>query len=110
MANANIMKIISDKTFSDVLQSSSKPVVILFTTSYSGLSKIMMPRIEEVGRHFADKIDLYNAPCEDSKNFIARFGIRVVPTIAIFKNNALVGIRVNVISKEQLISFINSQI
>jgi thioredoxin 1 len=105
--SANIMKNINDTSFTDVLQAATKPVVVLFTTDYSGTSRIMFPLLEVAGRDYAEVYDFYRARCEESRDSVARFGIRVVPTLAIFKDSKLSGVRINVQTDEKIRSFLD---
>jgi thioredoxin-like negative regulator of GroEL len=105
--SVNIMKNISDLSFTSVLQNATKPCVVLFTTDYSGTSQIMFPILEIVGRDYAEAYDFYKARCEESRDAVAQFGIRVVPTLAIFKDSKLVGVRINTLNDEKIRAFLD---
>lgn len=108
MSSVNIMRNINDATYAEILQNASKLVLVLFTTDYSGISQLMLPIVETASRDYADTYDCYRARCEESREMVAKFGIRVVPTLAVFSGNRLTSVRINSMNDAQVRSFLTS--
>jgi thioredoxin 1 len=96
---SDLIKHITDATFeADVLQS-SQPVVVDFWAEWCGPCKMIAPILDEVASAY-----------EGNRDIPAKFGIRGIPTLMIFKDGQLAATKVGAMSKSQLTAFIDQQL
>jgi len=101
---SNIIEV-TDDTFSGALMSNAKAAV-LFHAPWSGHSQLMHPIMESVAED--STVTVCFAQAELNTSFIAKFGIRTVPTLALFENGKLQGVRIGRQTREDVLSFLES--
>jgi thioredoxin 1 len=109
MSNAAI-KHISDASFdSDVLQSST-PVLVDYWAEWCGPCKMIAPVLDEMASTYAGKLQIAKMNVDENRDIPAKFGIRGIPTLMLFKNGELAATKVGAMSKAQMEQFINQQL
>ncbi|MDD2905762.1 MAG: thioredoxin TrxC [Sulfurimonas sp.] len=72
--------------FDEVIVNSDIPVIVDFWAPWCGPCKMMAPNFEKAATKFALKTLFVKVNTENEQNLGARFGIRSIPTLIIFKN------------------------
>ena len=104
------IKHVSDASFEqDVLQS-SKPVLVDFWAEWCGPCKMIAPILEEVAKDYEDRLQIVKINVDENQDVPAKFGIRGIPTLILFKNGANAAHKVGALSKSQLTAFIDSHL
>lgn len=104
------IKHISDASFeADVLQS-DKPVLVDFWAEWCGPCKAITPILEEAARHYDGKLQIVKLDVDANQTVPAKFSIRGIPTLILFKNGAAAAQKVGALTKSQLSAFIDSNI
>ena len=104
------IKYITDASFeSDVLQS-DKPVLVGFWAEWCGPCKMIAPILEEVAKEYDGKLQIAKMDVDANQSVPAKFGIRGIPTLILFKNGEAAAQKVGAMAKGQLTSFIDSNI
>ena len=104
------IKTISDTSFDADVLKSDKPVLVDFWATWCGPCKMVAPIFEEVSKEYAGKVTFAKMDVDSNQATPARFGIRGIPTLILFKNGTVAAQKVGALSKSQLIAFIDSNI
>lgn len=104
------IKYITDASFeSDVLKS-DKPVLVDFWAEWCGPCKMIAPILEEVAREYEGKVTIAKLDVDANTDTPAKFGVRGIPTLILFKNGVAAAQKVGALAKGQLTTFIDSNI
>ena len=80
-----ILQVSDDSFETDVLKAEA-PVLVDFWAEWCGPCKMMAPNFEKSAKNFPLKALYAKVNTENEQNLGARFGIRSIPTIIVFKN------------------------
>jgi thioredoxin 1 len=107
---SDLIKHISDASFeSDVLKA-GKPVLVDYWAEWCGPCKMIAPILDEVSESYKDKLQIAKMNVDENRDIPAKFGIRGIPTLMLFKDGQLAATKVGAMSKAQLTAFIDQQL
>jgi len=75
-----------ENNFDEVVANSDIPVIVDFWAPWCGPCKMMAPNFERAAQEFPLKARFTKVNTENEQNLGARFGIRSIPTIIVFKD------------------------
>jgi thioredoxin 1 len=101
---------VTDASFDNEVLKSDKPVLIDFWAAWCGPCKMIAPVLDELAKDFAGRVKICKMDVDANKETPAKFNIRGIPTLMMFKNGNLEGTKVGALSKVQLAEFINSSL
>ncbi|MFZ4623433.1 MAG: thioredoxin TrxA [Rhodoferax sp.] len=105
-----LIKHVSDASFdSDVLQS-DLPVLVDYWAEWCGPCKMIAPILDDVSDDYQGRMRIAKMNVDENRDIPAKFGIRGIPTLMLFKNGQLAATKVGAMSKSQLIAFIEQQL
>ncbi|MDP2771155.1 MAG: thioredoxin TrxA [Giesbergeria sp.] len=107
---SELIKHLSDASFeADVLKSST-PVLVDYWAEWCGPCKMIAPILDEVAGTYQGKLQVAKMNVDENREVPAKFGIRGIPTLMIFKDGQLAATKVGAMSKAQLTAFIDQQL
>jgi len=107
---SDLIKHISDASFeNDVLQA-DKPVLVDYWAEWCGPCKMIAPILDEVSASYKDKLQIAKMNVDENRDIPAKFGIRGIPTLMLFKGGQLAATKVGALSKAQLTAFLDEQL
>ncbi|MDI4631745.1 thioredoxin TrxA [Pelomonas sp. V22] len=108
--SSELIKHISDASFdADVLQA-DKAVLVDYWAEWCGPCKMISPILDEVSKDYKDKLQITKMNVDENREVPAKFGIRGIPTLMLFKGGQLAATKVGALSKAQLTAFLDANL
>ena len=107
---SDLIKHISDASFEADVLKSDKPVLVDYWAEWCGPCKMIAPILDEVSGTYKDKLQIAKMNVYENQAIPAKFGIRGIPTLMLFKGGELAATKVGAMSKSQLTAFIDQQL
>ena len=107
---SDLIKHVSDSSFEADVLKSDKPVLVDFWAEWCGPCKMIAPILDEVSASYKDKLQIAKMNVDENREVPAKFGIRGIPTLMLFKNGEPPVTKVGAMSKAQLTAFIDQQL
>jgi thioredoxin 1 len=101
---------VSDASFDEEVINSERPVLVDYWAEWCGPCRMIAPILDEVAGTYKDKLTVAKLNVDENQATPAKYGIRGIPTLMLFKNGAVVGTKVGALSKSQLTAFLDSNI
>ena len=104
------IKHVSDTSFDDDVPKSDAPVLVDYWAEWCGPCKMIAPIPDEVSSAYEGKLQVAKMNVDENREVPAKYGIRGIPTLMLFKNGQLAATKVGAMSKAQLTAFIDQQL
>jgi thioredoxin 1 len=105
---SDVIEIHDEENFTNDVLNSELPVLVDFWAEWWGPCKQLSPTVEEVASENQDKIKVCKMDVDSNREIAAKYGIRSIPSLIIFKNGEPAGTEIGALSKQQLEEFINT--
>lgn len=109
MASA-LIKHVSDSTFEAEVTQSKVPVMVDFWAEWCGPCKMIAPILDDMAAQYEGRLQVAKMNVDENREVPAKFGIRGIPTLMVFKAGQLTATKVGALSKAQLSAFIDEQL
>jgi thioredoxin len=90
---------ITDATFDEVVLKSDKPVLVDFWAAWCGPCRMVGPIVEELATEYEGKAVVGKVDVDANQEFAAKYGVRNIPTVLLFKGGEVVEKQVGVAPK-----------
>jgi len=107
---SDLIKHVSDASFEADVLKSSQPVLVDYWAEWCGPCKMIAPVLDEVAGTYQGKLQIAKMNVDENQQIPAKFGIRGIPTLMLFKDGQLAATKVGAMSKAQLTAFIDQQL
>ncbi|MBI4411244.1 MAG: thioredoxin [Deltaproteobacteria bacterium] len=104
----NHVKTATDDNFESEVLNSPTPALVDFWAVWCGPCKALAPVIEDLANEFQGKVNVFKLNVDENPNIAARFGIRGIPTILLFKGGQVAQQSVGVVPRDSLKGMINA--
>ncbi|MCC6210197.1 MAG: thioredoxin TrxA [Burkholderiales bacterium] len=101
---------VTDDNFGTEVLQSEVPVLVDYWAEWCGPCKSIAPVLEAVAKEYDGRLKVAKINVDENQSTPARFGIRGIPTLMLFKNGNVEATKVGALSKSQLTAFLDSNI
>ena len=99
---------LNKESFSKVISSENKTVLIDFWAPWCGPCKALTPILEEIASEKSDVVGVYKVNVDENTDLAQEHSVQSIPTLLIYKNGSLSETIVGLKSKDELIQLIES--
>ena len=108
--NSSEIRHVTDDTFEPEVLQSETPVLVDYWADWCGPCKSIAPILDEVAKEYEGRLKVAKINVDENQSTPAKFSIRGIPTLMLFKNGNVEATRVGALSKSQLTAFLDSNI
>lgn len=101
---------LTEANFEDLVLNSDKPALVDFWAEWCGPCKMIAPILNEIADEYAGKMKICKVDVDSNPETAAKFNVRGIPTLLVFKNGTVEATKVGALSKGQLIEFVDGLI
>ena len=110
MVDENNLKYVTDDSFKKEVIDSVMPVLVDFWATWCGPCQALGPIFAEIAKLYKNKIVFSKLNVDDSTATSQIYSIKGIPAILLFKEGQVVATHVGILTKSQLINFIDNNI
>ena len=103
-------KTVTDASFQDEVLGSSKPVLVDFWAEWCGPCRMIAPALEELSNELGEKVTVAKLNIDDNPDAPAKYGVRGIPTMILFKDGAPAATKVGAAPKSQLQNWLEGEL
>jgi thioredoxin 1 len=100
---------ITDQNFDEILKT-DLPVLVDFWAEWCGPCKMIGPLVEELASDYEGKAVIGKVDVDTNPEVSAKFGIRSIPTLLVFKNGEIVDKQIGAVPKAALSQKLDAQL
>jgi thioredoxin 1 len=89
MAMSEFVNEVSDHNFESEVLNASVPVLVDFWASWCGPCRMLAPVVETIAEQYNDRVKVLKLNIDDNTRTPAKYGIRSIPTLLLFKEGAV---------------------
>ena len=93
---------LNEQSFNDAISGASVPVLVDFWAPWCGPCKAIAPLLDELARELGEKAKITKVNVDENSAIAAKFNIRAIPTLLVFKAGKQVDQIVGMIGKDDL--------
>ncbi|OBZ93731.1 thioredoxin [Pararhizobium polonicum] len=99
---------VDTSNFQDEVLNSVEPVIVDFWAEWCGPCKMIAPSLEEISVELAGKVKVVKVNIDENPEIATQYGVRSIPTLAMFKAGEVADIKVGAAPKTALTSWISN--
>jgi len=101
--------VLTDATFEQTINS-DKPVLVDFWAEWCGPCKMIGPLVEELAGDYEGKAVVAKLNVDENPQMTAKFGVRNIPTLLVFKKGQIVDKQIGAVPKSILAQKLEAQV
>lgn len=106
MAHSKNVLVFNESNFESEVLKSDVPVLVDFTATWCGPCKALAPIVEKIADDFHGKVKVGKLDIDDSPSLSAKYGVRSVPTVIVFKGGQKSGQHVGLTNRDKLVNLL----
>ena len=101
---------INENNFEKEVVKSSLPCLVDFWAEWCGPCKNLAPILDEISNELKEKVKIGKINIDDNQELAAKFSIRSIPTMILFKDGNNIDTKVGLPPKKELLDWIETKI
>lgn len=101
---------VNDSDFEADVLKSPVPVLVDFWAEWCGPCKMIAPVIDEAAKEYEGRIKFVKVNVDDNAETPAKYGVRGIPSLLLFKNGDVAATKVGALTKAQLVEFLDGHL
>lgn len=103
-------KSVTDASFQQEVLGASKPVLVDFWAEWCGPCRMIAPALEELSDELGDKVTIAKLNIDENPDAPAKYGVRGIPTMILFKDGEPAATKVGAAPKSALQGWLEGQL
>jgi thioredoxin 1 len=104
------IKHVTETTFTDEVLHSSTPVLVDYWAEWCDPCKMIAPALDDSAESYAGRLNVAKVNVDENQALAARYQVRGIPTLMLFKKGEVVATKIGAVSKSQLAAFIDANL
>lgn len=100
----------TDANFEEEVLKSEQPVLVDFWAVWCGPCRMIAPIVDELSSEYEGKVNIGKMNVDENREIPAKFGIRSIPTLLVFKNGEVVDKVVGAVPKGSIAEKLDAQL
>lgn len=93
---------LTDASFDETVTEAKRPVIVDFWAAWCGPCRAIGPTLEELAQEYAGRVAVAKVNVDEYPDLAARFRVRAIPTLLVFKGREVVDRMVGALSKPEI--------
>ncbi len=107
---SDLIKHVSDTDFEANVLKATGLVLVDYWAEWCGPCRAIAPILDEVAGAYQGKLQITKINVDENREIAAKYGVRGIPTLALFKDGEVVISHTGSMNKAQLTAFIDKQL
>ncbi|MGW8179280.1 MAG: thioredoxin [bacterium] len=107
---SEFVKDVNDQDFQTEVLESDQPVLVDFWAAWCAPCRMIAPTVDQVAQDYLGRAKVVKLNVDDNREVSARFNIRGIPTLLVFKDGEVKDQIVGATSKDQISRLIDKQL
>ncbi len=104
------IKHVTDASFETDVLKSDLPVLVDYWAEWCGPCKMIAPLLDDAANQYQGRVTIAKLNVDNNPDTAAKFGIRGIPTLMLFKDGKAAATKVGAMSKSQLTAFLDESL
>lgn len=98
---------LNQSNFSTTIHNENKLILVDFWAEWCAPCKMLAPILEEISKDLEEKILICKVNLDENQDLASEFSIKSIPTLLLFENGKLKDTKVGLLSKMDLLNWID---